>query len=78
MGLDSVHDIPYFLANFAKSNASKYTKGGYLTSNTPSFAGPDTIPKIATELLKMGWSTNDVKNFLGENWLRVLKQIWKK
>jgi membrane dipeptidase len=77
IGMDSVNDIPYFLANFAKSNTSKYTVGGYLTSNNPSFAGPDIIPQVAAVLLKMGWAEQDVRGFLGENWLRVLAQVWK-
>jgi membrane dipeptidase len=33
--------------------------------------GMDGLPKITTELLKRGWSDDDVKKVLGENFLRV-------
>lgn len=76
IGFDSVHDIPYFLRNFAASNRDKYPVGGYLTSNTPQFAGPETIAEVATVLAGFGWSESELRGFLGENWLRVLTRVW--
>jgi membrane dipeptidase len=34
-------------------------------------AGIDGLPKITLELLRRGWSDDDVKKVLGENFLRV-------
>lgn len=76
LGLDSVYDIPHFLANFASNNKDKYAVGGYLTSKNPSFAGPDVIPGIAETLLRSGWTDAHVRGVLGENWLRVLEAVW--
>lgn len=76
LGLDSVYDIPHFLANFAASNTDKYAVGGYLTSKTPAFAGPEVIAGVAQWLTQRGWSETDVRGVLGENWLRVLEIIW--
>ncbi|MFT4076737.1 MAG: membrane dipeptidase [Asticcacaulis sp.] len=77
LGLDSVFNIPHFLTNFASvGRDKKYPVGGYLTSNKPSFAGPDVIPQVAHWLLGRGWSVSDVRGILGENWLRVLETIW--
>ncbi len=38
---------------------------------------PERIPIIAEALLQDGWSENDLRGFLGENNLRVAKQVWK-
>ena len=76
IGLDSVHDLDYFLDHFAKANTRRYPSGGYLQSRTPSFAGPAVIPPLADELLRLGWSVDDVKGFLGENWIRVMQHVW--
>ncbi|WP_028006575.1 dipeptidase [Solimonas flava] len=76
-GLDSVHDIPYFLSNFAKAGRDrKYPVGGYLTSNKPAFAGPDVIAKVAQVLARMGWGEAELKGVMGGNWLRVMAQVW--
>lgn len=76
LGLDSVYDIPHFLSNFAASNADKYTVGGYLTSKTPSFAGPDMIVGIVEWLSQRGWTDAQLRGLVGENWLRVLERVW--
>ncbi|ESQ90507.1 dipeptidase [Asticcacaulis benevestitus] len=77
LGLDSVFNIPHFLANFAGvGRDKKYPVGGYLTSNKPSFAGPEVIPEVVKWLLARGWSSADVRGVLGENWLRVLENVW--
>jgi membrane dipeptidase len=34
--------------------------------------GIDGLPKITLELLRRGWSDEDVKKVLGENFLRVM------
>jgi membrane dipeptidase len=77
LGMDSVFNIPHFLANFASvGRDKKYPVGGYLTSNKPGFAGPEVIPQVAQWLMGRGWSSADVKGLLGENWLRVLEDVW--
>ncbi|MFT3865046.1 MAG: membrane dipeptidase [Solirubrobacterales bacterium] len=77
LGLDSVYDMPAFLSGFATVDKDKkYPVGGYLTSKTPSFAGPDVIPQVADWLGERGWSDVQVQGVLGENWLRVLAAVW--
>jgi membrane dipeptidase len=75
-GLDSVFNIPHFLSTFAANNADKYAVGGYLTSKTPAFAGPDVIPAVAAVLAGKGWQEKELRGLLGENWLRVMTQAW--
>lgn len=76
IGLDSVPDLKYFVENFGRKNMNRYRVGGYFSSQTPSFAGPDVIPEVAEALLALGWSVEAVRGFLGENWLRVMDSIW--
>ena len=33
---------------------------------------------VAAELLERGYSDQDLKKIMGENWLRVFKRVWKK
>jgi len=76
IGMDSVPDVRTFLELFARKNADRYRVGGYLQSQTPQFAGPEVIPQIAEILLRSGWTSAEVRGFLGENWLRVMKAAW--
>jgi membrane dipeptidase len=41
------------------------------------FVVPSRIPAIVTELVIRGWDQKDIKGLLGENNLRVAKQVWK-
>jgi microsomal dipeptidase-like Zn-dependent dipeptidase len=34
-------------------------------------------PKITEELLKLGYSDEDVCGVVGENWMRVLERVWR-
>jgi len=77
IGLDSVPDVKYFVENFGRKNMNRYRVGGYFSSQTPAFAGPDVIPRVASVLLNLGWSVADVRGFLGENWLRVMDTVWE-
>lgn len=76
IGLDAVPDVRCFLEHFARKNASRYRVGGYLKSKSPQFAGPEVIPQLAEILLARGWSADDVRGVLGENWLRVMQMSW--
>jgi membrane dipeptidase len=38
---------------------------------------PERIPKIAEVLLKKGYSDAHVRGILGDNNLRVAKQVWR-
>ena len=42
-----------------------------------NYASPEQIPALTELMLDRGYSTTDVRNILGENWLRVCRQVWK-
>ena len=35
------------------------------------------LPNITYELLKRGYSEQNIRKILGENWRRVYSQVWK-
>ena len=34
------------------------------------------LPNVTRGLIRRGWSTGEIRKVLGENWLRVYKQVW--
>ena len=40
------------------------------------FAEPEEVPHLTEGMLKRGYSESEVRGILGENWLRVCKQVW--
>ena len=38
---------------------------------------PRQLPAVTELLLKKGYSEGEVKGILGDNYLRVAKQVWK-
>jgi membrane dipeptidase len=41
------------------------------------FAPPELLPEIADLLVAKGYSDGDVRGILGENFLRVARQVWQ-
>lgn len=42
-----------------------------------NYSEPESVPELTEMLLTRGYSDNDVKGILGDNWLRVVSTIWK-
>ena len=38
--------------------------------------GPSGFPKLAERMLERGYTGDEVRGVLGENWLRVYGQVW--
>ena len=49
-------------------NSTRFVKG---------FKGSPEIVNVADELLKHGYKEGEIEKFLGGNWLRVMKEVWK-
>jgi membrane dipeptidase len=41
------------------------------------YAAPEQMPALTEALLARGYAERDVRGILGENWLRVCRQVWK-
>ena len=42
-----------------------------------AFAAPEQVPEIAELLVARGFSDEETRAVLGENWLRVARAVWK-
>ena len=40
------------------------------------FENISKLPNVTRGLIQRGWSTGEIRKVLGENWLRVYKQVW--
>lgn len=49
----------------------------YTAETLPLFMPPERMPEIVDLLLKRGYSTANIKGILGENFLRVVRTVWK-
>jgi membrane dipeptidase len=74
-GSDFVSSIPT-LMGVVTANPSRYPAGQYQSSHIP-FTEPEQMPELVDGLLKRGYSEADVRGIVGENWLRVCRQVWK-
>ena len=74
LGTDYVFDEAE-LMNFIKNNPKRFDPECY--SDKFNMVAPEQIPEIAEGLLKVNYKEEEVKKILGENHLRVAKEVWK-
>ena len=73
LGLDYVFDMAAFEAFVASSDAYA-ASGGYSGMTQLEL---EDAPAITRELLRRGYGEQEVRGILGENWLRVCRQVWR-
>jgi len=74
-GLDYImHTEPLKAA--VRESSGIYSKEGGYYSEELWFASAAVIPEIAEILLQKNYSEADVKGILGENWVRVFRDVW--
>ncbi len=75
IGLDYVFDQQE-VADFVKQNPQIFPpEDGY--ADGINMLAPTEIPSIVESLVQLGYKDEDVKKIMGENHLRIAKQIWK-
>ena len=70
------------VAAFAEANPDAYDDGGYMNDAFAKGAKgcgelAKILPAVTDELLKRGYSEEDLKKIYGGNMMRVYKQVWK-
>ena len=62
------------MARYIRANAEFYGGGNqYPADGYIDFAPPSVFPQVTDELLRRGYSDEDVSGILGANYLRVLE-----
>ncbi len=74
IGLDYAFDQEE-VQKFVKAHPETYPPDKY--PQGVAMMDPEQIPEIAEFLLKRGYSETDTRNILGENHLRIARQVWK-
>lgn len=78
LGLDYVpgNDKPLPVENVVPQYTEKYGEGQYPPINRLAIAGPDVIAPLTEEMIKHGYSNQQIKAILGENFMRLFRQVW--
>ena len=76
LGLDFVENFPVLLALVKATGETIWSKAGGYHNPDGKFASPRVIEGVAEVLLRQGYAEADVRGILGENWLRVVRQVW--
>lgn len=76
LGLDLVAG-PEVLMAYMKSRQSEWFTEPDRPWSPPTFAQPEQVAALAQLMLDRGYSNENVKGILGENFLRVMRAVWK-
>jgi membrane dipeptidase len=74
-GMDSVLHAHKPNQPFTRSR-EYWPESQYPDSGT-GYVGPEDAPRLTQALLDRGYVEKDIRGILGENFLRVAKQVWK-
>jgi len=82
LGLDLIpffeqRDYDEFMRNFGVSLIYPHKAPSFERKYVEGFHDISDMIKITEELLRHGYSDDEVKKILGGNWLRLLKEVWK-
>jgi len=76
LGLDYIENLPVLLALVRATGDAIWSKSGGYHNQDQKFASPRVIEGVADVLLRQGYPEADVRGILGENWLRVVREVW--
>ncbi len=76
LGFDYVYDMPALLGMIRGMESKWPAEGGYNRTHIAQVE-PESIGDITEELIRKGYREQDVRAIMGENWLRLMRQIWK-
>jgi membrane dipeptidase len=74
LGLDTVYDLETFEAFVARLPDRYPADAGYRDMQQ---LGLEAAPAITEELLRRRYGEKEIRGILGENWLRVCREVWR-
>jgi membrane dipeptidase len=75
-GFDYVFDIGA-LTSLAATMANKWPADGGYTRSDVKQVEPRDVPRITQMLLDRGYPEDAVRAIIGENWMRLMREVWK-
>jgi membrane dipeptidase len=76
LGMDYVYDLQALIA-FSRGAGNRWpAEGGYGRPDVRQLE-PEDIRNVTRALLARGHAEDDVRKFLGGNWLRVMRSVWR-
>jgi len=75
IGLDCVHDLNE-LERVMAILPDAWPDDSYRRTKPDRYVSPDQLVEVTDRLLKLGYDESDVRGILGENWLRVMREVW--
>jgi membrane dipeptidase len=76
-GLDYVRNPAYFFETGVRPFPDRWPLPPNGRHDTTDFLGPEALPGLVELMLAHGYSDDDIRGILGENFLRVAKEGWK-
>ncbi len=76
IGLDYVKDVPN-LIEWVKANADAWPPNNGKPYAGSAFAQPEDLARLCDVMCAHGYADDVVRGILGENFLRVCRQVWK-
>lgn len=76
IGLDAVTDPANTLAAVRRDPVKWPVDQGYQSASLPA-CGPDSLEALTGLMLDAGYAEADCRGILGENWLRLARDVWK-
>ncbi|MBW2369023.1 MAG: membrane dipeptidase [Deltaproteobacteria bacterium] len=77
LGMDYVHDLEPLYVHNEQFPETWPPEMGYGDPNDWSFMPPESLPTVVEGLVQHGYAESEIRSILGENWLRVMRQVWK-
>ncbi len=75
LGFDYVRDLPRFW-DWRRANALVWPPAPNDLIGS-AFAQPEQVGELTDLMLGAGYADRDVRKILGENWLRIAREVWK-
>ena len=76
IGLDFVY-YPDQMYRLFMTNPERFPEGYSTNPEAWTYFPPEGLPEVTDSLLKRDYSEEDIRGILGQNFLRVARQVWR-